>query len=208
MSQRIVILDLEGVQIFIDKPLFGSSCSQLLQGNGYPTTEEQYNSAFRQHVRLYTIGKYSTDAQFYSRVFEQLDIPFDLNLAKKLHQLYYQSFGQYPQIPELLTKLHKHYPLLLLSNHINHWVEFLLEKFRMGGVYKYQIISKSAGVRKPDPEIYYKVMSLAAVRPEECVYFDDKEENVHAALHLGMDARLVDRSTGLTLEQVKDLIEK
>jgi FMN phosphatase YigB (HAD superfamily) len=208
MPKKLVMLDLEGVQVFKDRQLHAGICSQLLEERGFPVTKDQFYQAFRQCYIPYSLGKYSSDSQFYTHVFNQLDIPFDISLAKELHQLYLQSFGQYPQIPAIITKLRRHYPLFLLSNHINHWVDFLLKKFNLKGIFTYQIISQSAGVRKPDPEIFYKALELAAVTPETCVFFDDKKENVRAAAHLGIEARGVDPSIGLTLDQVRDLIEK
>ena len=208
MSRRVIILDLDGVQVFKDIQLHISSCSQLLQEQGFPVSPEQYYHTFMKYYLPYSLGKYNSDSQFYKLVFGEIGVQFEFGLAKELHQLYYQSFGRYPQVPAILTKLHQRYPLFLLSNLVNHWVDFILKKFGLNGIYTYQIVSQSAGVRKPDPEIYQKAMELSAASPGDCILFDDKEENVRGAARVGIEARRVDPSKGLTLADVRDLIEK
>jgi HAD superfamily hydrolase (TIGR01509 family) len=42
------------------------------------------------------------------------------------------------------------------------------------------------GVKKPDARIYRRAMEWASVRPEEILFIDDLEKNVHAAIALGM----------------------
>ncbi len=41
---------------------------------------------------------------------------------------------------------------------------------------------------KPDPEIYRRLFEKYELHPEECLFFDDREENVVAAQELGMQA--------------------
>lgn len=203
---RIVILDLEGVQVFKDWGLLRQSCSDRLLDAGFNISAEAYGRAFMDYYRMYSAGRYSSDAQFYKLVLESLGIPFSLSLAKDLHQRYYQSFGIYAQSRDTVLSLKSRYPLMLLSNLVNHWAEFLMDTFRLKGLYQYQIISQSAGYRKPDPLIYELALRLASVKPQECVYLDDKTANVEAGRAMGMDARKVDASQGLTPDLVADLL--
>ena len=43
---------------------------------------------------------------------------------------------------------------------------------------------------KPEPEIYHYTLNGLDVKPEEAVFFDDVQENIDAALNLGMKAFL------------------
>lgn len=45
--------------------------------------------------------------------------------------------------------------------------------------FRYQII-------KPDDAIYQKLFELFDLKPEECLFFDDKEENIEGAIRNGM----------------------
>lgn len=204
---RLIILDLGGVQVFRDRKLHAQSCSQLLYDSGFSLSPEDYYKAFHNYYIPYSLGKYSSDAEFYHLVLGDLGVPFNIKLAKELHNLYYQSFGQYPQIPRLLHQLRQRYPLFLLTNQVNHWADFILDKFRLKGFYQYQVVSQSAGFRKPDPEIFRMALRLANMDPQDCVFFDDKQENVRTAQSFGMVARQVDPSQGLTFELVSDILE-
>ncbi|MCR4866447.1 MAG: HAD family phosphatase [Lachnospiraceae bacterium] len=48
------------------------------------------------------------------------------------------------------------------------------------------VFSFSEGVAKPDPEIYKRLLKRYDLKPEECAFIDDTEENVISARKLGM----------------------
>jgi putative hydrolase of the HAD superfamily len=48
------------------------------------------------------------------------------------------------------------------------------------------VFSFREGVAKPDPEIYKRLLKRYDLKPEECAFIDDTEENVISARKLGM----------------------
>ena len=58
---------------------------------------------------------------------------------------------------------------------------------------------------KPDPEIYRCLFEKYELHPEECLFFDDREENVIAAQELGMQA--VQFETYEQAKAVTDVLE-
>ncbi|CAM4258063.1 hypothetical protein GCM10009799_26760 [Nocardiopsis rhodophaea] len=48
------------------------------------------------------------------------------------------------------------------------------------------VISGEVGMRKPEPEIFQHALELTGLAPRECVFIDDIEHNVRAAVDLGM----------------------
>ncbi|ERN10251.1 uncharacterized protein LOC18438424 [Amborella trichopoda] len=46
---------------------------------------------------------------------------------------------------------------------------------------------KCAGRRKPEPDAYLEVLQHLAVDPASCVFIDDRETNVEAAINTGMN---------------------
>lgn len=48
------------------------------------------------------------------------------------------------------------------------------------------VFSFREGIAKPDPEIYRRLLKRYDLKPEECVFIDDTEENVFSAQKLGM----------------------
>ena len=50
-----------------------------------------------------------------------------------------------------------------------------------------QIISSDEKVIKPEPAIYQRLFDKFHIKPEECIFTDDKVENVEGGKRLGMD---------------------
>ncbi len=48
------------------------------------------------------------------------------------------------------------------------------------------VFSFREGIAKPDPEIYRRLLKRYGLKPEECVFIDDTDENVFSAQKLGM----------------------
>lgn len=57
-------------------------------------------------------------------------------------------------------------------------------------LFELPLSSAMLGARKPSPEIYLSAAERAGVKPEEILFFDDREENVAGAQAVGMDAIL------------------
>lgn len=83
------------------------------------------------------------------------------------------------------------YHLYLLSN----YNDVLLENHSRGAEFKEHveggIISYQVHVIKPDPAIYQHLFDKYDLKPEECLFFDDRQVNVDGAKACGMDAILV-----------------
>ncbi len=50
-----------------------------------------------------------------------------------------------------------------------------------------QIISSEEHVIKPEPEIYQRLFTRFNLKPEECIFTDDRAENIEGGRRLGMD---------------------
>ncbi|MEU7093324.1 HAD-IA family hydrolase, partial [Kitasatospora aureofaciens] len=57
--------------------------------------------------------------------------------------------------------------------------------FDLHGTFDAVVLSADHGVRKPDPAVFRVALDTLGVRPEECLFVDDSEENLAAALKLG-----------------------
>lgn len=56
----------------------------------------------------------------------------------------------------------------------------------LSGGFDAVVLSGDVGMRKPDPEVYLLACERIGVSPAECVFADDSEENLQAAVDLGM----------------------
>ena len=88
---------------------------------------------------------------------------------------------------ELLTKLKAEgYKLYGLTN----WCSKVHETMAQFPIFKLldgQIISSEEHVIKPEPEIYQRLFTKFNLKAEECIFADDRAENIESGRLLGMD---------------------
>ncbi|MEA1875774.1 MAG: HAD family phosphatase [Bacteroidota bacterium] len=104
-----------------------------------------------------------------------------------------------PERIRLVQELSKKYRVFLLSNtnaiHVEYYNEMLSREFgieNLDQLMEKAFYSNELGCRKPDREIYLKVLKLADIKAEETLFIDDNEDNVKAAEELGIRGVRVD----------------
>ncbi len=85
------------------------------------------------------------------------------------------------------------YPKPMFENHSKTRFTFL--PLMEGGVVSYE-----EHLLKPDAAIYHRICEKYGLPPEECLFFDDRKENVEAAIQAGMH--------GIVFESYEDAIAK
>lgn len=116
-------------------------------------------------------------------------------------------FGQSRELPEMLEwaknwKKQTNLPVFALSNENLDLNEYRIQNFKLHELFDGFFSSCYVGVRKPDPKIFKMAMEIAQVKPDECVYFDDRPMLVHAAKKLGMHGIHHDK-----FEATKDILK-
>ncbi len=108
---------------------------------------------------------------------------------------------EYAYATPLIQTLKKQgYNVYLLSNypigiyHI-HWPAFSFLSHVDG-----YIVSAIERIKKPDPAIYRLLCDRFQLKPEECLFIDDRQVNVDAAISVGMESVLFEN-----YEQLRDL---
>lgn len=96
--------------------------------------------------------------------------------------------GEVPGMYDLMVELKgKGYRLLGLSN----WstkVFDIMDKFpRIFNILEGYLVSHKVHLLKPHKEIYEAFCTQFGVKPEECVFIDDKPENIEGAKSVGMN---------------------
>jgi len=77
------------------------------------------------------------------------------------------------------------YRVALITNTVPYDSSYLRKK----GIYdqfEHVILSHKTGYRKPEKEIYQMMLKKLGVKGNECIYIDDREENLPTAEKLGM----------------------
>jgi len=108
---------------------------------------------------------------------------------------------------ELLKKLRDQYQVLALSNinelhvaAIDMQVKHQFGAADMSSYFDHAFYSHEMGARKPEQEIYQRVLEEKSLDPSRTLFIDDKLENINAAAALGIKVHhLTDRNALLDL---------
>ena len=134
--------------------------------------------------KAYTRGEISC-RKFYEHSKQALKFPVDFKTFKHYwNDIFWENDGMDP----LLGKLQKKYPLYLISNTNKLHFDHIKKNFKILRHFKKTFPSHEVGHRKPEPEIYQKVLSRIKLRPEETVFIDDMPKFVEGARAVGMHA--------------------
>lgn len=97
---------------------------------------------------------------------------------------------------DLIAKLSSTYKIYGLVNAPFGWTEARRKIHRLDKYFGRIFVSYEINIRKPDPKIFKYLLDNINLKPEECLFVDDKEENVSAAKQLGMDGYVFDSTIG------------
>lgn len=104
-------------------------------------------------------------------------------------------FAQSVELPEMLAwlkswKRRTDLPVFALSNESRELNDYRINTFDLHKLFDGFFSSCYVGLRKPNPQIYKTTLEIAHVKPQECVYFDDRPMLVNAAKGQGMNSIL------------------
>lgn len=112
-----------------------------------------------------------------------------------------------PGMYDLLTRLKgEGYRLYGLTNWCSK-VYITMEQFPIFKLLDGQVISSEEHVIKPEPAIYQCLFERYNLKPEECVFADDREENIEGGKALGMDGIVFTDAVQYERE-LREIIEK
>ena len=112
-------------------------------------------------------------------------------------------FAQSQPFPEALEFCDKisasrKYIMAALNNESREINEYRIKQFKLKNYFEVFFSSCYLGVRKPDIQIYRRVMEIMQRQPSACVMIDDRELNLECARELGLQTIQVNN-----LEQLK-----
>lgn len=91
---------------------------------------------------------------------------------------------------DFVSSVSKHYKMAIISNDSSRWSKYLRKKFDINKYFDVISISGDLKIRKPDESIFCLTIEQLGCKAEECLYIDDREENLEAASKVGMNAVL------------------
>jgi FMN phosphatase YigB (HAD superfamily) len=91
-----------------------------------------------------------------------------------------------PEFLDVAKHLIGKYKIAMLSNDIKDWSNFLRGRFEINRFFDVNVISGEVGYRKPDIKIYEILLHEINSSAENCIFVDDKLENLQVASELGI----------------------
>ena len=96
--------------------------------------------------------------------------------------------GEYDySLPLIRSAKENGYKVFLLSNYPDKLADMHWKRFSFLPEVDGYIISAKVKLAKPDKKIYLMLMDRYRLMPEECVFIDDREDNLVPARELGME---------------------
>ncbi len=159
---------------------------------------------------------FGDDGEFLDRLNNEID------LGRINHEQYYERLSEKTGIPvadilaeitdrelneELVSSiraLKKSYKIGLLSNAGPHLLD-ILRKEKLIALFDVLTISYQHGVTKPNRQIFLNAAKELGVKPEECIFIDDRLVNTEAAEKLGMQT-IYYQNVGQYKEDLKELL--
>lgn len=114
-------------------------------------------------------------------------------LPPRLHAMAEYLYAHWHEMPEPIPAMERvvgrlkqnGYGIYLLTNMSGRFYRF----YKGIPAIRYfdgMVVSADVHTVKPEPEIYLELFRRFGLRPEECFFIDDREENVQTGLELGM----------------------
>ncbi len=91
-----------------------------------------------------------------------------------------------PYFLETAKLLAGRFSLALLSNDIAEWSAHLRRQHGLDQIFQTAVISSEVGFRKPAPEIYRVLLERLQAEGKDCLFVDDRPENLPPAAALGI----------------------
>lgn len=194
---KCVISDLGNVIIFFDNHIFFRKIAKYS-----PFSAQEIAGMVFDHfdiIRSFDTGKI-TPREFYDKVVKTLEAEIDYD---SFYPVYNDVFTLNAPSLEILSKLRSKYRLVLLSNTDVMRFSFVKNKFPEILIFDEYVLSYETGCMKPHLQIYDIALKKAGVKPMECVFIDDRPENIEVALKLGINTITFNPQTDLAFELKK-----
>jgi len=192
MSVRLVVFDLGGVLVWLDK---AKLLTRLARDSGRPAELIEHALLESGLTESFELGQLSP-REFHQGLAQRARVSLDFD---GFVQAWNGMLSENREATWLLERLRRRYTLGVLSNTNVLHDEHIRGTWSVFAQVRHWLVSYRVGVRKPDPRIYEALLKEANMSPGEAVYIDDIPGHVEAAGHLGLTA--IHFQDALKLEQ-------
>jgi putative hydrolase of the HAD superfamily len=195
-----IIFDLGNVLLNIDPKL----SYEALESLGIPNFGSVYDTLKRQNV----FNDFETNSVNESQFVQNIKDAAGISLSdQSIIDAWNAMLLGFPlRRLQILQQLQLHYDLVLLSNtneiHEKQFNQILLQSHgipNIGVFFDKVYYSHRVGMRKPNPELYKRVLNDCSFVPAHTLFIDDIEENILPATNLGIQTIWL--KEGMTIEK-------
>ena len=186
MCKKLIVFDLGKVVFDYDVNIISNSLSKYSPKKSLFDNMETFMFENEDLFVKYEKGLISS-SDFYKEIIKILDIK---NLSfEKFSDIWNDIFTPISEVIDLIISLSDKYELAMLSNTNDLHFNFLYQKYSSLFLkFKKLHLSYLMNARKPDAEIYEKVLKYHNIEPHNMFFTDDNEENISAAKAMGIQA--------------------
>jgi len=148
--------------------------------DGYGEEFEKKNHHLWQHWYECEVDEITED-EFWTKTSEKMKK--DKN---KFKEQCYSLHTPREDIIEIVKKLHKKYKLAIITNHLRDFFNHLIETYDFERYFDVIVTSFDERIKKPEPRIFEITLERLNLKPDECVFIDDKKGNIDAAQKIGI----------------------
>lgn len=104
---------------------------------------------------------------------------------------------------DIVEKLKEKYNLILLSDHIKEWVEYILSTNKELEIFKHKYFSYEYGMLKNDEGTFKYILEKEKILPSETIFIDDNKDNIKMANKEGIQGIIFENAKQLENELKK-----
>lgn len=104
---------------------------------------------------------------------------------------------------QIIESLKEKYNLILLSDHIKEWVDYILSTNKELEIFKHQYFSYEYGMLKDDEGTFKYILEKEKIIPSETIYIDDNKDNIEMANREGIQGIVFQNAKQLEYELKK-----
>ena len=109
------------------------------------------------------------------------------------------------EIFKLIKNLRANYKIILLSDNFDDMTKIIRKNFNLEKYFNLAVFSNEIGLVKRENKIYRFVIKKLKCKPKECIFIDDKKENIERARKLGINGILFRKNINLLKRDLRKL---
>ena len=194
--EKVIVFDFGGVLVKSDKSVFADYIQEIFKVDKEELLKilQDFKAARKEGIH---------EPVFWQRCAQEYHVDLPADFEVQFESVKLSSLKEIEGMRELINSYKSQgYRVAILSNVGPRHSVFLRNSGYYDG-FAPVLLSCELGVNKPDPKIYQILLSHLQVAPEDCIFIDDKQENIDAAALLGIDGIVFS-----SVEQVKTELER